>query len=89
MEQRGDAASCGYSNQRECGQEPLLLDFSDGLVDSLGDVVDVLGGEAAHVDAAAGHQVHVLLFDHVLHLFGCSTEKQKGLEEETSCSEEI
>lgn len=50
-----------------------LLDFGDGLVDGLSDVVDILAGQAAHVDAAASHQVHVLLFDHVLHLFGCST----------------
>lgn len=42
-------------------------------MDGLGDVVDVLGGQAAHVDATAGHQEHVLLFDHVLHLLGCGT----------------
>jgi len=46
------------------------LDLGHGVVDGLGHVVDVLGGQAAHVDAAARHQVHVLLFDHELHLFG-------------------
>lgn len=45
-----------------------LLDSGDSVVDGLGDVVDVLGGQAAHVDAATGHQVHVLLLDHVVHL---------------------
>ena len=54
-----------------------LLDAGDGVVDGLGHVVDVLGGQTTHVDAAAGHQVDVLLFDHVLHLLGC---ERKGRE---------
>lgn len=59
-----------YRRQEMGGHKQPLLDFGDGLVDGLSDIVNVLGGQAAHVDAAAGHQVHVLLFDHVLHLFG-------------------
>lgn len=55
------------------GQKQPLLDLGDCLVDGLSDVVNVLAGQAAHVDATAGHQVHVSLFDHVLHLFGCKT----------------
>lgn len=55
------------------GQKHHLLDFGDGFMDGLSDVVDVLGGQTAHVDATAGHQVHMPLFDHVLHLFGCDT----------------
>lgn len=53
-----------------------LLDRGDGFVDGLSDVVDVLGGQAAHVDAAAGHQVDVLLLDQVLHLLGWKTDAQ-------------
>lgn len=55
------------------GEELPLLDFGDGLMDGLSDVVDVLGGQTAHVDASAGHQVHMLLFDHERHLLGCET----------------
>lgn len=62
-----------HRRQEMGGQEHPLLDLSDGIVDGLSDIVDVLGGQTAHVDATAGHQVHVLLFDHVLHLFGCKT----------------
>lgn len=59
------------------GRGRPLLDLGDGIVDGLGDVVDVLGGQATHVDAAAGHQVDVLLPDHELHLFGCRTTEQQ------------
>ena len=55
-----------------------LLDAGDGVVDGLGHVVDVLGGQTTHVDAAAGHQVDVLLFDHVLHLLGCGRKGREG-----------
>lgn len=63
-----------YRNLWLGGQKHCLLDFGDGLMDGLSNVVDVLGGQTAHVDAPAGHQVHVSLFDHVLHLFGCDTQ---------------
>lgn len=46
-------------------------------MDGLGHVVDVLGGQPAHVDAAAGHQVDVFLFDHVFNLFSCETKTQR------------
>lgn len=62
-----------YRRQEVGGQKQPLLDLGDGLVDGLSDIVDVLGGQPAHVDATAGHQVHVLLLDHVLHLLGCET----------------
>lgn len=55
------------------GRRPLL-DRGDGVVDGLGHVVDVLAGQAAHVDATAGHQVHVLLLDHVVHLLAWRTQ---------------
>lgn len=64
-----------YRRLKIDGQLQPLLDRGDGLVDGLSDIVDVLGGQAAHVDATAGHQVHVLLFDHVLHLFGCKAQQ--------------
>lgn len=66
-----------------------LLDFGDGLVDGLSDVVDILAGQAAHVDAAASHQVHVLLFDHVLHLFGCSTNCNRVSELHKWCEDKV
>lgn len=53
-----------------------LLDRGDGLVDGRGHVVDVLGGQTAHVDAAAGHQVDVFLLHHELHLFGCGKHRK-------------
>lgn len=56
-----------------------LLDRGDGIVDGLGDVVDVLGGQAAHVDATAGHQVHVLLLDHVVHLLAWRTHHNSAV----------
>ncbi len=62
-----------HRRQEVGGHKQPLLDLGDGLVDGLSDIVDVLGGQTAHVDATAGHQVHVLLFDHELHLFGCKT----------------
>lgn len=52
-----------------------LLDCGDGLVDGRGHIVDVLGGQTAHVDTAAGHQVDVFLLHHELHLFGCGKQK--------------
>lgn len=52
-----------------------LLDRGDGLVDGRGHIVDVLGGQTAHVDTAAGHQVDVFLLHHELHLFGCGKQK--------------
>lgn len=64
-------AGCGPPDSRSS------LDLGDGLVDGLGHVVDVLGGQPAHVDAAAGHQVDVLLFDHVFNLFSCETKTQR------------
>lgn len=77
-----------YRRQEVGGQKQPLLDLGDGLVDGLSDIVDVLGGQAAHVDATAGHQVHVLLFDHVLYLFGCNTwhitTRWRSAEEEPS-----
>lgn len=74
---------CGLLSQSEArirGGGGALLDLGDGLVDGLSDVVDVFGCQAAHVDAPAGHQVDVLLLDHVRHLLGCEThdrERQK------------
>lgn len=62
----------------DAGRRPLL-DRGDGIVDGLGDVVDVLGGQAAHVDATAGHQVHVLLFDHVVHLLAWRTHHNSAV----------
>lgn len=53
-----------------------LLDLGDGLMDGLSHVVDVFGRQAAHVDTSAGHQVDVLLFDHVRHLLGCDTHNR-------------
>lgn len=53
-----------------------LLDRGDGLVDGGGHIVDVLGGQTAHVDAAAGHQVDVFLLHHELHLFGCGKHRK-------------
>ena len=48
-----------------------LLDLGDSLVDGFGHIVDVLGGQTTHVDAAARHQVDVLLLHHILHLLSC------------------
>lgn len=62
-----------------------LLDRGDGFMDGLSNVVDVLGGQTAHVDATAGQQVHMLLLDHVLHLFDCRTHY---IETVTQCVEE-
>lgn len=53
-----------------------LLDGGDGLVDGRRHIVDVLGGQTAHVDTAAGHQVDVLLLHHELHLLGCGTHRK-------------
>lgn len=50
-----------------------LLDGGDCIMDGLSNIVDVLGGQTTHVDATTGHQVHVLLLNQVLHLFGCKT----------------
>lgn len=54
-----------------------LLHLGDRLVDGLSHIVDVFGCQAAHVDASTGHQVDVLLFDHVCHLLGCETHDGK------------
>lgn len=39
----------------------LLLDPGDSFMNGLSNVVNILGGQATHVDATAGHQVDVLL----------------------------
>lgn len=57
----------------EGGVRPPSLDRGDGFMDGLSNIVDVLGGQTAHVDATAGQQVHMLLLDQVLHLFDCKT----------------
>lgn len=56
---------------KNCGRGRPLLDRGDGLVDGRGHVVDVLGGQTAHVDATAGHHVDVFLLHHEFHLFRC------------------
>ena len=43
-------------------------------LDGVGDVVDVLGGEAGHADAAVGDQVDVVLLGQDLDLVGCARE---------------
>lgn len=60
---------------KKSGRVRPLLDRGDGLVDGRGHIVDVLGGQTAHVDTAAGHQVDVFLLHHELHLFGCGKKK--------------
>ena len=52
-----------------------LLDLRHRLVDGLRDVVDVLGGHAAHVDTTARHQVDVLLLYEISHLLSCRAER--------------
>lgn len=47
------------------------MSTDDGGVNAFGDVVDVAGSQAAHVDAAAFHQVDVVLGDELLHLAIC------------------
>lgn len=47
-----------------------LLDLCHRLMDGLCDVVDILGGHTAHVDATASHQVDVLLLYEIFDLFG-------------------
>lgn len=60
-----------------------LLDLGHCLVDGLCDIVDVLGGETTHVDTTAGHQVDMLLLNHVLHLLSCRKEgKERERERE-------
>lgn len=43
-------------------------------MDGLGHVVDVLAGQATHVDAATRHQVDVLLLDEELDLLSWGAE---------------
>ena len=50
--------------RQDCGP----LDLGDGLVDALGHVVDVGGGEAAHGDAPRAQQVDVPLLHQPLRL---------------------
>lgn len=55
-------------------QEIRLLDSGDGFMNGLSDVVNILSGQATHVDAATGHQIDVLLLHQVLHLLGCEIQ---------------
>ena len=56
------------AQRRSFAAEWLLGDVPDGIVNALRHVVDVLGGEAADVDAAARQQVNVVLLSQELHL---------------------
>lgn len=51
-------------------EKTWLLDLGHSFMNGLGDVVDILSGQATHIDAATGHQIDVLLLHQVLHLFG-------------------
>lgn len=53
----------------------LTLDVSHCVVKGSGNIVDVLGGETAHVDTTAAQQVDVVILDKMLALLGCKTTK--------------
>lgn len=48
-----------------------LVGVQYGVVNGGGDVLDVRLREAAHVDASAGHRVHVVVLADEVHLTGC------------------
>ena len=46
----------------------IVRDIGDNIMNGVGDVLHVLGGQSAHVDSARAQQVDVVLLLHDLHL---------------------
>ena len=55
------------------GQSSTLSEVAHHVVDGLGDVLDVLRGDAGHGDAAIVQHVHVVLLDHLRALLRAET----------------